>query len=102
MAAVATTKLFENDRVIVWEMVLEPGESTVGIVVNVEHIAATPLGARFALLYQHAGWQIAIQGGSLWLNRSGSLTPSCDMSNSCVRRYPCPKRPQVTWPTLKG
>ena len=28
MADVATTKLFENDRVIVWEMVLEPGEST--------------------------------------------------------------------------
>ena len=28
MAEVATTKLFENDRVIVWEMVLEPGEST--------------------------------------------------------------------------
>ena len=24
---------------------LEPGESTVGVVVNVEHIAATPLGA---------------------------------------------------------
>lgn len=28
MADVATTKLFENDRVIVWEMLLEPGEST--------------------------------------------------------------------------
>jgi hypothetical protein len=28
MAEVATTKLFENDRVIVWEMLLEPGEST--------------------------------------------------------------------------
>lgn len=25
---------------------LEPGESTVGVVVNVEHIAATPLGAQ--------------------------------------------------------
>jgi hypothetical protein len=28
MAEVATTKLFENERVIVWEMILEPGEST--------------------------------------------------------------------------
>jgi len=28
MAEVATTKLMENDKVIVWEMVLEPGEST--------------------------------------------------------------------------
>ena len=28
MADVATSKLFENDRVIVWEMLLEPGEST--------------------------------------------------------------------------
>ena len=28
MAEVATTKLLENDKVIVWEMVLEPGEST--------------------------------------------------------------------------
>ena len=28
MSEVATTKLFENDRVIVWEMVLEPGERT--------------------------------------------------------------------------
>jgi quercetin dioxygenase-like cupin family protein len=28
MADVATTKLLENDKVTVWEMVLEPGEST--------------------------------------------------------------------------
>jgi beta-alanine degradation protein BauB len=28
MADVATTKLMENDKVIVWEMLLEPGEST--------------------------------------------------------------------------
>ncbi len=28
MAEVATKKLFENDRVIVWEMLLAPGEST--------------------------------------------------------------------------
>ncbi len=28
MAEVANKKLFENDRVIVWEMVVEPGEST--------------------------------------------------------------------------
>ncbi len=28
MAEVATTKLMENDKVIVWEMVLEPGERT--------------------------------------------------------------------------
>lgn len=28
MAEVATKKLFENDNVIVWEMVLEPGESS--------------------------------------------------------------------------
>jgi hypothetical protein len=28
MAGVGTSKLLENDRVIVWEMVLEPGEST--------------------------------------------------------------------------
>lgn len=28
MAEVATTKLLENDKVIVWEMVLEPGESS--------------------------------------------------------------------------
>ncbi len=28
MAEVATTKLFENDKIILWEMVLEPGEST--------------------------------------------------------------------------
>jgi beta-alanine degradation protein BauB len=28
MADVATTKLMENDKVTVWEMVLEPGEST--------------------------------------------------------------------------
>ncbi len=28
MTEVATTKLLENDKVIVWEMVLEPGEST--------------------------------------------------------------------------
>ena len=28
MADVATKKLLENDKVIVWEMVLEPGEST--------------------------------------------------------------------------
>jgi len=28
MADVATTKLLENDKVIVWELVLEPGEST--------------------------------------------------------------------------
>lgn len=28
MADVATKKLFENDEVIVWEMVLEPGESS--------------------------------------------------------------------------
>ena len=28
MADVATTKLLENDRVIVWELIIEPGEST--------------------------------------------------------------------------
>lgn len=28
MSEVATTRLFENDRVIVWEMVLAPGDST--------------------------------------------------------------------------
>lgn len=28
MADVATIKLFENDKVIVWDLVLEPGEST--------------------------------------------------------------------------
>ena len=28
MADVATTKLLENDKMIVWELVLEPGEST--------------------------------------------------------------------------
>ena len=28
MSEVATTKLLENDKVIGWEMVLEPGEST--------------------------------------------------------------------------
>ena len=28
MGDVATTKLLENDRVIVWEFLLEPGEST--------------------------------------------------------------------------
>ena len=28
MAEVATKKLYENDKVIVWEMMLEPGEST--------------------------------------------------------------------------
>ena len=28
MADVATTKLLENDKVIVWELILEPGEST--------------------------------------------------------------------------
>ena len=28
MADVATSKLLENDKVTVWEMVLEPGEST--------------------------------------------------------------------------
>ena len=28
MAEVATTKLYENDKVIVWEMVLGPGQST--------------------------------------------------------------------------
>ena len=28
MADVGTTKLFENEKVVVWEMVLEPGEKT--------------------------------------------------------------------------
>jgi len=28
MADIATTKIFENDKIAVWEMVLEPGEST--------------------------------------------------------------------------
>jgi hypothetical protein len=28
MTGVGTSKVFENDRVIVWEMALEPGEST--------------------------------------------------------------------------
>ena len=28
MAGVGSKKLFENDRIIVWEFVLEPGEST--------------------------------------------------------------------------
>ena len=28
MAGVGTKKVFENDKVIVWEMTLEPGEST--------------------------------------------------------------------------
>ena len=28
MAEVATTKLLENDKVVVWELLLEPGEST--------------------------------------------------------------------------
>lgn len=28
MSGVGTKKVFENDRVIVWEMTLEPGEST--------------------------------------------------------------------------
>jgi len=28
MPEVATSKLFENEKVIVWEMVLEPGQST--------------------------------------------------------------------------
>ena len=28
MTEIATTKLFENERVIVWELLLEPGEST--------------------------------------------------------------------------
>ncbi len=28
MADIATKKIFENDKIAVWEMVLEPGEST--------------------------------------------------------------------------
>ena len=28
MSAIATKKIFENDKIAVWEMVLEPGEST--------------------------------------------------------------------------
>ena len=28
MADIATTKIFESDKIAVWEMVLEPGEST--------------------------------------------------------------------------
>lgn len=28
MSEIATKKLFENDKIAVWEMVLEPGEST--------------------------------------------------------------------------
>ena len=28
MAEVATTKLLENDKVIVWDLQLQPGEST--------------------------------------------------------------------------
>ena len=28
MAEIATTKLFENDKISVWEMVLEPGQSS--------------------------------------------------------------------------
>ena len=28
MADIATNKIFENDKIAVWEMVLEPGEST--------------------------------------------------------------------------
>ncbi len=28
MAEVATTKIFENDKIAVWELVLDPGEST--------------------------------------------------------------------------
>ena len=28
MADVATTKILENDKIVVWEMTLEPGEST--------------------------------------------------------------------------
>lgn len=28
MSGVGTKKVFENDRVIVWEMTLEPGDST--------------------------------------------------------------------------
>lgn len=28
MAGVGTTKVFENDKIIVWEFVLEPGEET--------------------------------------------------------------------------
>ena len=28
MAGVGSTKIFENDRIIVWDFVLEPGEST--------------------------------------------------------------------------
>jgi beta-alanine degradation protein BauB len=28
MADVATTKLFENDKIVVWEMILEPGEGS--------------------------------------------------------------------------
>ena len=28
MGDIATTKLFENEKIAVWEMVLEPGEST--------------------------------------------------------------------------
>jgi beta-alanine degradation protein BauB len=28
MADVATTKLFENDKIVVWEMILEPGETS--------------------------------------------------------------------------
>lgn len=28
MAGVGTTKVFENDKIIVWEFVLEPGETT--------------------------------------------------------------------------
>ena len=28
MAEVATTKLYENEKIIVWEMILEPGESS--------------------------------------------------------------------------
>ena len=28
MSHVATTKIFENEKIIVWEMVLEPGESS--------------------------------------------------------------------------
>ena len=28
MSEIATTKIFENDKIALWEMVLEPGEST--------------------------------------------------------------------------
>ena len=98
MIANGTTKLMENDKVVVWESVLEPGESSGMHTHSHDFIIQVIEGAKFSGTYEngedpfevefHSGetYWIEVEDGKMVLN-GVSYSATHDVKNIDDKRY---------------